>query len=108
MWLTLRSASVIDALELAGIRQVIGELRPPLFTMTGPYRLVRHPIYFGWVLITFCTPLMTGTRLSFAIISTAYLMVAVPFEERSLVDTLGDEYREYQRRVRWRMIPGVY
>jgi protein-S-isoprenylcysteine O-methyltransferase Ste14 len=108
VWLTLRSAGVIDPLELAGIRQVIGHVRPPAFKVIGPYRLVRHPIYFGWALMTFGTPLMTGTRLSFAIISTAYLMVAVPFEERSLVETFGDEYRDYQRQVRWRMVPGLY
>ena len=58
--------------------------------------------------MTFATPAMTGTRLSFAAISTAYLVAAVPFEERSLAETFGAEYRAYQARVRWRMIPGVY
>ena len=75
---------MIDPLELAGIRQVFGRVRPPAFTVFGPYRLVRHPIYFGWALMTFGTPLMTGTRLSFAVISTAYLMLAIPFEERGV------------------------
>ena len=51
---------------------------------------------------------MTGTRLSFAVISTAYLMLAIPFEERSLVEAFGEEYVQYQRTVRWRMIPGIY
>jgi protein-S-isoprenylcysteine O-methyltransferase Ste14 len=74
----------------------------------GPYHLVRHPIYLGWALMTFGAPTMTGTRLAFAVISTAYLALAVPFEERSLVEAFGDEYLEYQRRVRWRMIPGLY
>ena len=104
---------LINHFDLFGLRQVWLQLVGRPYTKVSlvtpmPYRVVRHPIYFGWVLITFGTPLMTGTRLSFAIISTAYLMVAVPFEERSLVGTLGDEYRKYQRRVRWRMIPGVY
>jgi methanethiol S-methyltransferase len=108
VWLTLRSAGVIDPLELAGIRQVLGPVRPPSFKVFGPYHLVRHPIYFGWALMTFGAPLMTGTRLSFAVISTAYLVIAIPFEERSLIDVFGDEYRAYQTRVRWRMVPGVY
>jgi methanethiol S-methyltransferase len=107
-WLTLRAAGLIDPLELAGIRQVLGRVRPASFKVFGPYYLVRHPIYFGWALMTFGTPLMTGTRLSFAVISTAYLILAIPFEERSLVDVFGDEYRTYQARVRWRMFPGVY
>jgi methanethiol S-methyltransferase len=108
VWLTLRSAGVIDPLELAGIRQVLGRVRPPSFKVFGPYHLVRHPIYLGWALMTFGAPLMTGTRLSFAVISTAYLMIAIPFEERSLIDVFGHEYRAYQARVRWRMVPGVY
>jgi protein-S-isoprenylcysteine O-methyltransferase Ste14 len=107
-WLTLRAAGLIDPLELAGIRQVLGRVRPASFKVFGPYYLVRHPIYFGWALMTFGTPLMTGTRLSFAVISTAYLILAIPFEERSLVDVFGDEYKTYQARVRWRMFPGVY
>ena len=108
VWLTLRSAGVIDPLELAGIRQVLGRVRPPSFKVFGPYHLVRHPIYSGWVLMTFGAPLMTGTRLSFAVISTAYLVMAIPFEERSLIEVFVDEYRAYQARVRWRMVPGVY
>jgi methanethiol S-methyltransferase len=109
VWLTVRSARVIDPLELAGIRQVItGRVRPPSFKVFGPYHLVRHPIYLGWTLMTFGAPLMTGTRLSFAAISSAYLIIAISFEERSLIEVFGDEYRAYQARVRWRMIPGVY
>jgi protein-S-isoprenylcysteine O-methyltransferase Ste14 len=108
VWVTLRSAGVIDVLDLAGIRQAMGWRFTPTFKVIGPYHLVRHPIYLGWVLITFGSPTMTATRLSFAIISTAYLAAAIPFEERSLVETFGDEYRRYQGRVRWRMVPWVY
>ena len=108
VWLTIRAAKIIDVLDLAGIRQAQGRTRPPVFQVIGPYHLVRHPIYLGWALMTFGAPTMTGTRLAFAVISTAYLALAVPFEERSLVEAFGDEYLEYQRRVRWRMIPGLY
>jgi protein-S-isoprenylcysteine O-methyltransferase Ste14 len=107
-WLTLRSAAVLDGFELAGIRQAQGRSIEPVFRLVGPYHWVRHPIYLGWVLLTFGTPDMTATKLSFAAISTAYLAIAVPFEERSLVEAFGDEYRRYQSRVRWRMLPGIY
>jgi methanethiol S-methyltransferase len=108
LWLTTRSARLIDPLELAGIRQVQGGVRPAALEARGPYCLVRHPIYLGWALMTFGTPVMTGTRLSFAAISTTYLLLAIPFEERSLEDTFGEKYRAYRQRVRWRMLPWVY
>jgi len=60
------------------------------------------------MLLVFAAPRMTMTRLTFAVLSTAYLAIAIPFEERALVRVFGAEYREYQRRVRWRMIPGAY
>jgi protein-S-isoprenylcysteine O-methyltransferase Ste14 len=108
VWVTLRAAAVIDVFELAGIRQARGDRTSPAFKVVGPYHIVRHPIYLGWTLMMFGAPDMTATRFSFAAISTAYLMVAVPFEERSLVSAFGDAYRDYRRRVRWRMLPGVY
>ncbi len=86
-WLTARSAGVIDPLDLAGIRQAGGASAPPRFRVVGPYRWVRHPIYLGWLLLVFGVPHMTATRLAFAAISSAYLVVAIPFEERSLVET---------------------
>ena len=107
-WLTVRSAGVIDPLDLAGIRQASGVMTLPRFRVIGPYHLVRHPIYLGWLLLVFGVPHMTATRLVFAVISSAYLVVAIPFEERSLVETFRDEYRRYQQAVRWRLIPGVW
>lgn len=107
-WLTVRSVGVIDPLELAGIRQAGGDTTPPRFHVVGPYYLVRHPIYLGWLLLVFGIPDMTGTRLAFAVISSAYLLVAIPFEERSLVETFGAEYQGYQQTVRWRVLPGVW
>ena len=107
-WLTVASARIMDPLELAGIRQAAGAASPPRFRLVGPYHLVRHPIYLGWLLLVFGVPVMTGTRLAFAVISSAYLVVAIPFEERSLVETFGDDYRHYQQQVRWRLVPGVW
>ena len=108
VWLTARSTAIIDPLELAGIRQADLTAAPPCFRVVGPYHWVRHPIYLGWLLLVFGVPHMTATRLAFAVISSAYLVVAIPFEERSLVEVFGDEYRRYQRSVRWRLIPGVW
>ena len=51
---------------------------------------------------------MTATRASFAVISTAYLALAIPWEERGLIETFGADYQAYRTKVRWRMLPGVY
>ena len=69
---------------------------------------VRHPIYLGWVLMVFATPVMTTTRLSFAVVSTLYLIAAIPLEERLLIENFGDKYRAYQRQMRWRLLPFVW
>jgi protein-S-isoprenylcysteine O-methyltransferase Ste14 len=95
----------IDPLELAGIRSHAGG---EALQISGPYRLVRHPLYLGWLLATFGAGHMTGDRLLFAGISVFYLAVAVPFEERSLVLSFGEQYRRYQQTVRWRIVPYVY
>jgi protein-S-isoprenylcysteine O-methyltransferase Ste14 len=113
IFLTIRGSSAIDVLDLAGVRPVLDARRHetaahvPLET-TGVYRLVRHPLYFGWALFVFGAPVMTGTRAVFALISTLYLAIAIPFEERALIQVFGDAYRSYQQRTRWRMIPGLY
>lgn len=113
LFLTMQGTAALDALDLAGVRQVLNARRAerprhvPLKT-DGVFGIVRHPLYFGWVLVVFGAPVMTGTRLIFAVVSTLYLAVAVPFEERSLTDVFGDAYGEYQRRTRWRIVPGIW
>ena len=103
--LIARSAARIDPLELAGIHAP--RAGGPLIT-GGPYQIVRHPLYLGWVLAVFGTPHMTGDRLAFAALSTAYLALAVPFEERSLARDFPAEYERYRRAVRWRIVPFIY
>jgi protein-S-isoprenylcysteine O-methyltransferase Ste14 len=105
---TLAAARLIDPLDLAGVRQASRTSQTSPLEVSGPYHLVRHPIYLGWLLIVFAAPDMTWTRVEFALISSAYLVLAVPFEERSLVAAFGESYRAYQRRVRWRIVPGVW
>ena len=99
------SVRAIDGLELAGIREPAANTA---LQVAGPYRVVRHPLYLGWMLAVFGTPHLTGDRLAFAIVSSAYLVVAVPWEERSLERVFGESYRRYQQRVRWRVVPFVY
>jgi protein-S-isoprenylcysteine O-methyltransferase Ste14 len=105
--LVLTAAGVhgIDPLELAGIR--IASSSDDL-AVGGAYGLVRHPLYLGWILMVFGTSHMTGDRLVFAAISSAYLLVAIPWEERSLEAAFGEAYRQYKQRVRWRVLPYVY
>ena len=105
LWLTVRSVRRISALDLAGIRMTT---ESGLLQVTGPYSIVRHPLYLGWMLMVFGAGHMTGDRLAFAAITSAYLVVAVPWEERSLEREFGDAYTRYARRVRWRVIPYVY
>ena len=107
VWLTLRSASMIDILELSGVRQLSAVPPAMEFKTTGPYGWVRHPIYTGWFLIVFCAPAMTMTRLVFAVTSSAYLLLAIPLEERSL-HAAAASYGDYVRRVRWRLVPGIF
>ena len=107
--LTARGSARLDVLDLAGVRAVSPAPVPHVPLQThGVYGFVRHPVYFAWVLMVVGTPHMTMTRLTFAVISTTYLAIAIPFEERGLLDVFGSEYRDYQKRVRWRIIPGVY
>lgn len=108
--LTFLASRALDVLDLAGVRPLMRASRatPAPLVTSGVFGLVRHPLYFGWTLLVFMAPDMTYTRLLFAVVSTAYLAIAIPFEERSLVATFGAEYTGYQGKVRWRMLPGLY
>ena len=105
LWITARGVAKIDPLELAGIRPAA---QTPALQVIGPYRWVRHPVYFGWVLMAFGAAHMTGDRLAFATTTTFYLIVAIPWEERSLRRSFGEGYQRYARDVKWRMIPFIY
>lgn len=104
---TVRAAGMVGVWELAGVTQP-DHARPVDFRADGPFGIVRHPIYLGWVVMVFATPVMTTSRLEFAIVSTAYLVAAIPWEEASLLDAFPQQYRAYQRQMKWRLIPGLW
>jgi isoprenylcysteine carboxyl methyltransferase (ICMT) family protein YpbQ len=108
LWLIARAVAAIDPLELAGIAPPGAADISSGLQIAGPYRWVRHPLYLGWIVALFGAAHMTADRLAFAVLTTIYLLIAIPWEERSLGRTFGDGYARYRHQVRWRVIPYVY
>ena len=104
-WATvLVTTFLINHFDLFGLRQVWLFLRGRpytqlRFTTPGPYRHVRHPLYVGWLLAFWATPTMTVTHLFFAAMTTAYILIAIRFEERDLEAAHGADYAAYRRSV---------
>ena len=100
--LLLYSTFLIDHFDLFGLRQVWNRLRgnnyrPPQFYTPSLYRVIRHPLYVGWLTIFWAAPTMTIAHLVFAIGTTAYILIAIQLEERDLVAAFGDTYVAYRR-----------
>jgi protein-S-isoprenylcysteine O-methyltransferase Ste14 len=101
--LVLFSTFVINHFDLFGLRQVWRNLldreqQPLRFVTPVLYRIVRHPLYVGWLCVVWFTPTMTSTHLFFAVVTTAYILIGIQFEERDLMRE-HPEYREYRRSV---------
>ncbi len=111
--LVFRGGAVLDLGELVGLRQVrsvpggAGD-RAPELRVRGPYRRLRHPLYAGLLLVLLGTPDMTFSRLCFAVLSTVYVVAAIPWEERDMVTRFGAHYDRYRADVPWRLVPGIY
>ncbi len=102
--LVLASTFLLGHFDLFGLKQVWKYWRrqpyePPAFKVPGPYKLVRHPLYLGFIVAFWSTPRMTLGHLYFAAVTTAWILVAIQLEERDLVTFHGEQYKLYRSGV---------
>jgi len=98
------STFLINHFELMGLQQSFAGLRgndvePPSFKMPLLYKLVRHPIYFGLLIVFWATAHMSVGHLVFALATTGYVFIGILLEERDLIAFFGDTYRKYKAAV---------
>jgi methanethiol S-methyltransferase len=104
-WVTVLVTSfLINHFDLFGLRQVWLYLRGETYTQLkfgtpGPYKHIRHPLYVGWLLSFWATPTMTAAHLFFAVATTAYILIAIRYEERDLIKEHGNAYEQYRESV---------
>ena len=102
--LVLYSTLLIDHFDLFGLRQVVLHFRSRTysdkrFAQPSLYRLLRHPLYVGWIVTFWAAPMMSAGHFLFALVMTTYILVAIPMEERDLAEALGEPYRRWRDRT---------
>ncbi|WP_297774418.1 methanethiol S-methyltransferase [Mycobacterium sp.] len=102
--IALAATFMVSHFDLFGLRQVFLAWRGKPYTHIGfharmLYRLVRHPLMLGFVIVFWAVPTMTAGHLLFSVAMTGYILVATHLEEHDLVEALGEQYRDYRRRV---------
>jgi protein-S-isoprenylcysteine O-methyltransferase Ste14 len=112
-WIIEVAASYqIDHFHLFGLRQSFAklmgkDLSRPAFSIPPFYRVVRHPIYTGWLMVFWLTPYFTLSHFLFALGMTIYIRIATYYEEQDLIHYFGDNYTRYMEQVPTRYIPMV-
>lgn len=99
--IVLLATLLISHFELFGLKQAIDRWRDttqhaPVFRTPLLYKLVRHPLYLGFLIAFWATTDMTVGHLLFSMGLTVYLFIGAYLEERDLVVLFGDRYRQYQ------------
>jgi len=102
--MVLLSTFLINHFELFGLQQAWlnmqgREAEPPKFHQPLLYKWVRHPLYLGFFLAFWAAPEMTAGHLLLAVGVSIYMLIAIRYEERDLVDMFGQDYENYRRDV---------
>ena len=109
--MVLLATFLIDHFDLFGLKQVWSQFvgrapGEPAFMTPLLYRLVRHPLYLGFIIAFWSGPVMTAGGMLFAATMTTYILIAIRFEERDLIKTLGPAYERYRQSVPM-LVPGL-
>jgi len=102
--LVLLSTFLIDHFDLFGLRQTWLHFRgrayeEKRFTTPLLYKWIRHPLYVGWLMTFWITPVMSAGHFLLALVMTSYILIAIPMEERDLLRALGEPYRRWRERT---------